>query len=337
MTMNNQAVTFTAPGKAELHEAPSAPLKPGHVRIRSLRSLISTGTELTVFQGEARADSSWAKYHKYPRQVGYSNVGRIVEIGAEVAPELLGARVASALPHARFGTIEAERVSPIPSDVSDDDATFFSLAHTAMNGIRRSQLTWGESTAVVGLGLIGQLTARFVQLAGASRVFGIDSSDARVRYLPSEPHVLPLHGTPRELLPRVRGNNHGRKLDVVFEVTGNPDAIPEQVSLLRKHGRLVILGSPRGPTKEFDFHDLCNRKSYSIIGSHGFSAPPVETYNTPWSARRHHQLFFQWLEQRRVSVTPLISHHFMPSEAQQAYGLLSDRRSEAMGVIFVWE
>ncbi|MEE2728865.1 MAG: zinc-binding dehydrogenase [Candidatus Latescibacterota bacterium] len=139
------------------------------------------------------------------------------------------------------------------------------MAEIAMNGVRRGQVTWGEEVVVFGLGLVGQLTARFCHLAGA-RVVGVEPSSMRRDLLPITPRMNTID--PSELNPvtHINSQTHGRMADAAFEVTGAPEAIAKQVAVLRQQGRLVLVSSPRNATSSFDFHDLCNAPNISIIG-----------------------------------------------------------------------
>jgi threonine dehydrogenase-like Zn-dependent dehydrogenase len=107
------------------------------------------------------------------------------------------------------------------------------------------------------------------------------------------------------------------------------------VALLRDQGRLLVLSSPRSATS-FDFHDLCNRRSLTIVGAHGFSHPPIETGDNPWTGRRHGELFLSWLEAGWLTVAELVSHRFPAERASDAYRFLSERRDEAMAVVLDW-
>jgi hypothetical protein len=64
---------------------------------------------------------------------------------------------------------------------------------------------------------------------------------------------------------------------------------------------------PRGPMP-FDFHDLCNAPSFTIIGTHEMSAPAVATPDNPWTTRRHCEFFFDCVAERRIRVDSLVSH-----------------------------
>ncbi len=332
--MSNPSIFFTAPGQVEILDRPVPQPVAGEVLIRTRRSLISTGTELTLLSGQARDSSVWAGLSRYPQQIGYSNVGDVVEAGEGVDPTWAGKRVETHTRHALWVTCPADKLRAVPGEVSDEEATFSSLAEVAMNGLRRVGLTWGESVAVFGLGLLGQLAVRLCALAGAGPVFGIEPSDFRRGLMPQGPlfHALDGQG---DLEATVRRLNAGRALDVVVELTGNPQVIPQEPVLLRDQGRLLLLSSPRDATL-FDFHDLCNRRSLTIVGAHGFSHPPVETPNTPWTGRRHGELFLAHIAAGHLSVRELVSHRFPYDRAADAYGLLAERREEVMGVVFEW-
>lgn len=125
--------------------------------------------------------------------------------------------------------------------------------------------------------------------------------------------------------------------DVVFEVTGNPDIIPKEFEALRPQGRMVLLSSPTGPTASFDFHDLCNSPSYSIIGAHNGSHPDNATPYNQWTQHRHAELFFDYLADGELELAPLISHRAPYAKAPELYAMLLEDRSRAMGVILEWD
>src|ERR1041384_3965251 len=334
--MENPSVVFVEAGRVEVLNRPLPVPAAGEVLIRTTCSLISTGTELMLLSGKARRDSVWAELTEFPFQPGYSNVGEVVEIGAGVESWWLGRRVGTHTAHAAYVTCAVSALRPLPETVRAEDATFGTLSEVVMNGLRRGQLTWGESVAVVGLGLLGQLCVRLCALAGAQMVFGIELSPRRLQWLPEGASFYGLLGAAGEFRETIMERNKSRLPGVVFELTSDPEAIPGQLTLLRPQGRFVILSSPRGATL-FDFHDLCNRQSFTIIGAHGFSHPPVETLNNPWTGRRHGELFLDLLAAGKLSVRELISHRLPYQHAPEAYELLASRRAEAMGVVLDWQ
>jgi threonine dehydrogenase-like Zn-dependent dehydrogenase len=186
----------------------------------------------------------------------------------------------------------AEQLFPVPDAIADDVATLWQVGRIAFNGMRRGQIQMGESVAVFGLGIIGQL--RRAQLARLER----RPAGHRRGSLAAAPPLrgqcgfdLVLDGAAEDLRQRVEEATCGRMLDCVLEVTGVPALIPREMELLHKQGRIVIISSPRGKT-QFDFHDYVNSPSLTIIGAHNNSHPPVETWYNQWTPQRNVELLF---------------------------------------------
>lgn len=334
MTHNPTAV-FTDVETSAIEDRPVPEPGPEQVLIRSDRTLVSTGTELTVLSGDVPPGSDWDQHIEYPFTPGYNNIGTVVEVGDEVETITEGQRVATYGSHARYVCTGAGACRPIPDGVSDDEAVFFTIAEIVSNGIRRSELTWGESAVVYGLGLLGQLAVRLCHAAGARPVIGVDVADSRLEYLPDQPGIVgvnPLEDDPEEV---VRNANGGRLADVVFELTGNPDVITDEFDVLRDQGRFVVLSSPRGETP-IDFHDHCNLPSYTIIGAHNSSHPSVATPDNPWTQHRHAEIYFDLVDDDTLEVESLVSHTESYEEAPRLYDELLEDRSTAMGVVLEW-
>ncbi len=336
MSGSNPTLVFTGPGQVEVEDRPIPTPGPGEVQVRTLRSLISTGTELTLLDGGVPGDSVWERLRAFPRQPGYSNVGVVEAVGAGVDPVWLGQTVHSHAPHQARALAPARKLARVPSGVPWEQATFATLAKVAMNGVRRSGLTWGESAAVLGLGIIGQLAVRFCLLGGARPVFALEPSEERRALLPAHPGVIALPGGDGAAMSALlAAQNGGRKADVAIDLTGAAAVVPEAARLLRTGGRLVIAGSPRG-VSSYDFHDLCNRESISIIGAHSAHHPLEETPFSPFTSARHGELFLGLTQAGELDMGPLITHRFSATNASAAYALLRTARHTAMGVILEW-
>lgn len=331
----NRTVVFSDVETVTVEDRPVPDPDPDQVLIRTDRTLVSTGTELTVLSGDVPAGSAWDDHIEYPFEPGYNNVGTVVETGDNVERVEEGQRVGSYGSHAEYVCADAEACRPIPDDVSDDGAAFFTIAEIVMNGVRRGELTWGEHAAVYGLGLLGQLAVRIGQAAGARPIVGFDVADSRLEYLPDTPGIVGANPIDDDAARVVREATGGRLADVVLEVTGNPDVIADEFDALREQGRFVVLSSPRGETA-FDFHDLCNSPSYTIVGAHNSSHPSVATPDNPWTQHRHAEIFFEYLADGTFGVESLISHREPVSEAPGLYEVLLADRTDAMGVVLEW-
>lgn len=331
----NPGVVFRKPKEAVIEERPVPKPEKGQALIRSSCTLISIGTEMTVFSGEFPAGSVWDKNFKYPYFPGYNNIGRVVDVGEGGDKKLIGGKVASWGSHSTYTVQDIDRIYKINSDVPDESAVFFTIAQIVMNGIRRSGLRWGDAVAVYGLGLLGQLTAIFARLCGARPVFAIDISDFRLACLPEDPAIVKIKGGKEKIADVVQKHNHGRMADIVFEVTGNAALIPSEFEILRTQGHFVVLSSPRDKTL-FDFHDLCNSPSFTIIGAHNFSHPPVGTPDNPWTWERDFEFFIDLIADGEIDMGRIISNKIKYTEAPEIYSKLLNDRSESMGIILEW-
>ena len=333
---SNPTVVFTGSRKVEVQDRPIPEPGPGQLLVRTHCALISTGTELSSLDGERSCGGIWERYRKYPRTPGYDNIGTVLDVGEGVERDWVGKRVASYANHGAYVLAPRDRCWAVSRDVPDEDAAFFTLAQIALNGVRRSQLTFGEAAVVYGLGIIGHITAQLCWFAGARPVMGIDLSEQRVGLLPSKEGMQGVVAGAADVKEEVKSATGGRMADVVFEVTGNPEVIPKEFEVLRFQGRCVILASPLAPTKQFDFHDLCNSPSFTIIGAHNGSHPPCATADNPWTMERHAEMFFDLVADGELQVSQLISHQEPVEKAPELYGMLVADRSQAMGVILTW-
>jgi 2-desacetyl-2-hydroxyethyl bacteriochlorophyllide A dehydrogenase len=334
--MHNPAVCFEAPRTVTLADGARPTPAEGELLVESTASLISTGTELTALSAEDPPGTVWAALRRFPNTPGYCNAGRVIDACSDEDRDWIGTRVASGARHARFWCIPTGTARPVPDDVSDEAAAFCSLAETCMNGVRRGGVQWGEAVAVFGMGLLGQLAVRVCRLAGARPVLAVDVVGERLGLLPDDPGIVPIRADREDVGEAIHRATSGRMADVAFEVTGNSDLIPGEITSLHPQGRFVVLSSPRGEGTMFNFHDLCNRPSYTIIGAHAFSQPEVATPAQPWTAARNAELFFTLLASGELDLAPLISHRYPYRDAPEAYAMLLADRSQAMGVILDW-
>ncbi|GAA1615365.1 MULTISPECIES: bi-domain-containing oxidoreductase [Kribbella] len=198
-------------GELAVLDVPPPACAPGGVLIRSLYSLISTGTELMKV-GEARL-SLLGKAKARPDQVrkvldtvaqqgltstykkvmnkldsytplGYSLCGVVVEVGAGAEEFSVGQLVAAAgnefALHAEYNWVPVNLCVPVPDGVPAEQAAFSTVGAIAMQGVRQAEVQLGDTAVVIGLGLVGQLVVRLLVAAGV-RVFGIDTVADRCR------------------------------------------------------------------------------------------------------------------------------------------------------------
>jgi 2-desacetyl-2-hydroxyethyl bacteriochlorophyllide A dehydrogenase len=335
--MHSQRLIFPEPHRVVWHEEDLPDPGPGEVLIRTHKTLISAGTEMTAYTGDFPANSVWSKWIRYPfREVGYSNVGEIVAVGPDVSGFEVGQRVASWGGHATANIQALEGVyagvQAIPDRVSDDQAVFWQLGKTVMNGVRLATIALGEAVVVVGVGVVGQLAVQYASLCGAYPLIAVDLSAQRLALAQAHGATHTLVGGRDEIVGEIRAITRGRMADVVFEVTGSPRVIPTTLRMARRQGRIIILGSPRGKV-EIDFHDEVHTLGLHIIGAQVSTHPRVATPYNPWTAERNGELFFDLVMNNRLHVDDLITHRFDRQDAWAAYQMLAEDRTENMGMV----
>lgn len=333
--MKSANIIFSGRNEVNILSEPVVELQPGQILVRSRKTLISTGTECICLSRNFAPGTHWDKWVQYPFYPGYSNAGEVVTVAPDVELVRPGDRVASQASHRQLFTTGAEYVVKIPENVSDESATWFPLAVTVQNGIRRAEHKLGDDVVVVGAGLLGQLAVQYARVNGARSVISIDTAPRRLE-------LARLHGATHTLEMGVEEAGdavfeitEGRGADVVYDITGHPQVLSGALPLLRKFGKLIIVGDAGAPSEQHLTSDVIAR-GLQIIGAHAGNPPAVASDENRWTRVNMAHLFFHYLEQNQMCVSDLITHHFSPAAAAEAYHLLLTDRSAAMGVIFDW-
>ena len=187
-------------GETILEEVPAPQVRRGSVLIQTSRSLVSLGTEKMLvefgksnFISKARQQPEKVKqildkiktdglmptleavFNKLgePLPLGYCNAGKVIAVGEGVGEFTVGDRVASNGQHAEYVCIPKNLVAHIPDEVSDEEASFTVIGSIGLQGIRLLNPTLGETIVVIGMGLIGLLTAQLL-IANGCKVIGVD-------------------------------------------------------------------------------------------------------------------------------------------------------------------
>ncbi|HZU13301.1 MAG TPA: zinc-binding dehydrogenase [Chloroflexota bacterium] len=330
--MHARTVIFPEPRQVELTEDDISGPAENEILIQGATSLISTGTELTAYSGDFPPNSAWSRYVRYPFHPGYSHVGRVTAAGMGVHDLGVGTRVTTWSPHTTLTRAAANGAIPIPDGVADEEAAFTSLGAIVLNGIRLAAIGLGDSVAIVGAGLLGQLAASLAALSGARPVLVVDPAQRRLALAERRGATTVIPLPVADAGEAVREATGGRGADIVLEITGNPAVMPDAVRLARRNGKVIVLGSPRGPSL-IDLHDEVHTLGVQIIGAHISTTPEAETPHTPWTRRRNSLLFLDLIAEGKLSVADLITHRYRLADAGDAYASLYADRSQAMGVV----
>jgi threonine dehydrogenase-like Zn-dependent dehydrogenase len=121
----------------------------------------------------------------------------------------------------------------------------------------------------------------------------------------------------------------------VFDITGHPTVLAPATLLLRKLGRLVLLGDSPTPSQQHLGPRVVG-DSLSILGQHGFLFPQEATPFNQWTAAEMTAVFFDFVQQKRMNVAPLIDRLESPRDAARIYDVLLNGGDEAIGIVFDW-
>ena len=335
MARSGLDIVFPRAGAVVLEASPAPPPGPGEVLCRAQKSLVSRGTETFCLRGEYDKGTYWEEYIRYPLHPGYSMVARVEAVGEGVERWRPGDRVSSWAPHRQYFTVAQEQLFPVPDAIDDDAATWATLARTTQLGVRRAQLELGESVGVIGLGILGQLVVQYLRLAGARRIVAIDTSAKRLERarLSGATHLV--HATAGDAAEQISALTSGAMLDVVFDITGHPAVLAPATLLLRKLGRLVLLGDSPTPSQQHLGPRVVG-DSLTILGMHGFMFPEYATPFNQWTAETMTAVFFDLLLQGRMDVGHLVDRRVSPETAPELYRGLLGGGDDAIGIIFDW-
>ncbi|GAB7007654.1 bi-domain-containing oxidoreductase [Nocardioides sp. AN3] len=267
-------------GELVVLDAPAPACRPGGVVVRTLYSLISTGTEMMKVSearlslvGKARARPDQVKklldsvaqqgpvaaYQKAMSKLdsytplGYSLAGVVVQVGAGADQFAVGDVVAAAgnefALHSELNWVPVNLCVPVPGGVPAEQAAFATVGAIAMQGVRRAEPQLGEVACVIGLGLVGQLVVRLLVAAGV-KVVGLDMVEARCRMAEKAGALACASPTPEgvALVEAVAlESSEGLGCDHVFLAAGGPtnDPVEVAVRLARDRGRVVDIGKTR--------------------------------------------------------------------------------------------
>lgn len=302
---------------------------PDEVLLRTTKTLISPGTERAIMLNLPGLAV------QYPKFVGYSHVGEIVQVGADVRGLRIGDRVASKSRHASHALVKEALCHQLPPKLDDEHATFFQLLATSLQAVRKTRLELGEAAAVLGAGLVGQLALQVLRVAGAMPAVAIDNHQGRLN-LAHELGADEIASAAKAAEDSIATGALADSFQVVVEATGNPAALQTACDITAFGGRIALLGSSRGATESFDFYKRVHKKGITLIGAHIDTAARLSSAPGWWTLRDEQRTALQLLHNGRVKVAPLISHRFNCSEIGAAYDLLTDWNLDALGIMIDW-
>jgi predicted dehydrogenase/threonine dehydrogenase-like Zn-dependent dehydrogenase len=355
-------------GKLLVAEVPPPALSQGLALVQNQFSLISAGTERsTVATAQASLIGKARQRPDLVRQVlesfrrdgisetvkrvrtrldtlkelGYSSAGTVLASLDTQGRFQPGDRVACGgggyASHAGIIVVPQNLTVRVPANVGLDAAAFTTLGAIAMQGVRQANPRLGEFACVIGLGLLGQLTAQILRANGC-QVFGVDTSESMVSLATKHSCHAARTRTDSGLDSALTAFTGGHGFDsvIITAATHSADPIELAVSVLRQKGVLVVVGAvpmniPREPhfyRKELELRISCSYGPGRYDNRYEEQGHDYPYGYVRWTENRNMEAFLKLLDNGTVDVRPLISHVFAIEDAEKAYDIVTGKISE---------
>ena len=349
-----QVVRFEAPYRVRLADVPPRAPGSGEVRVRTLFSGISAGTELTAYRGtnpyvSAEWDAASALFH--PRDVGapggrsgsasggyplegwgYSEVGKVVQVGPDCPdPVSVGDVVWGIWGHRSEAVLAAATLSRqiLPAGVAPEVGCFARVGSVALNAVLAAECGIGSTVVVLGQGVIGLLATAFASRSGA-RVVAVDRIAARRdRALRFGADAALAPGP--EVAGDLREQTDGLGADVVIELSGSDAALHEATRIAGPEAMVVAAGFYQGPAGALRLGEEFHHNRVELVCSQIGGVPPALAGR--WDADRLNRTFLSLAAQRAVDPVALVTHRVPAAHAAQAYEVLDQRPTEALQIV----
>ncbi|MFJ6671403.1 zinc-binding alcohol dehydrogenase [Actinosynnema sp. NPDC091369] len=336
-------VRLDAPGRVSIAEEPDPPLHATGVRLRTLFSGISAGTELTQYRGtNAHVVKTWDAATRlftpgrpevaYPAVVGYEEVGEVVEVGDGVTAARPGQIVWGVWGHRASTVVEQDYAAARVLDPAADPVLgiFSHIGAVALNVVLDADLHVGETAVVFGLGVLGQIVAQLARRNGA-RVVAVDAIEDRLELAGRLGADVTLDAREGGVAEQVRRMTGGRGADVALEVSGNPMALHEAVRTVAYNARVVTGGFYQGEARGLFLGEEFHHNRVDLVCSQISGVAPRHAHR--WDRARLNATVIDLAVAGHLRLRPLISHVVPFTDAAWAYDLLDTRPDQALQVV----
>ncbi|MFH2052586.1 MAG: bi-domain-containing oxidoreductase [bacterium] len=360
-------------GSVRLLETPAPLLAEGCIRVKTLYSAISPGTEGNKIVtgkksliGKARAKPDQVKLVlgmvgqlglaatiqkvrdklSGAEPLGYSLAGEVVEVAPGIDKFGMGDLVACAgggyANHAEEVVVPVNLVVKVPQGVAPDAASMTTLAAIALQGIRLAEPTLGENVMVVGLGAIGLMACELLK-AGGCRVFATDiAGDAvdRARRLGVADLAARLGTDPVEAMAADFSRGAGIDAVLICAATSSNDPVAMAGRVCRQRGRVVVVGAVGMDLPRPDYYEKELRFSVSCSYGPGRYDPLYEESGLDypygfvrWTEGRNMEAVLDMMAAGSFDPLPLVTHRFSLEDAPKAYEMIAARSEPYCGIL----
>ncbi len=325
-------IVFTKINTAELLDVECAAVSENDVKVKTMVSSVSCGTEKANITGEKYVNFQVDYEIPFPRVSGYSSSGVVVEVGSKVTSVAVGDRVAMAGSlHRQINVLHENSVVKIEDDnISFEEAALCNIATFPLAAVRKTHLEMGESAMVMGLGVLGLFAVVFARAAGAVPVIAVDPiAERREKALqygadyafdPFEP----------DFVEKVKSVTKGG-VNAAIEVTGVGAGLNQCLDCMARFGRIALLGCTRDQNFTVDYYKKVHGPGIQIIGAHTNARPMKESYPGYFTTRDDISTILKLCGGGRINVKEMLEEIYAPQDCHEVYTrLINDRNFPAV-------
>jgi len=342
--MKRASVIFEKPYTVVLQAEPLSEPAAKEVLIKTKFSAISPGSELLVYRGEFPPQlpvdaeiKALSETFRYPLKYGYISVGEVVAVGSAVKKEWLGRLVFCFHPHESHYATPLNEVIPIPEDIELMEALFLPNMETAVNFMMDGRPVIGERAVIFGQGIVGLLTAALLAQFPLNKLVTLDRYAIRRRasldmgaHEALDPESATLLS---DLAALLNTDSAVGFADLVYELSGNPQALNQAVTVAG-FGARVVIGSWYGIKQaNLDLGGQFHRNRIRLISSQVSTIAPE--FSGRWTKNR--RLETAWDMIRKIRPAQFITHQYPVRQANKAFDMLDKKPGEAIQVVITYE
>lgn len=314
-------IVFTAPKQVGFLEYEDPPLAPDQVRIATLYSGLSSGTELTAYRGTnvylaKRWDPDTRLFlpiqdgtasQSFPLSFGYEDVGRVVEVGCAAEEVAEGDIIYGAWGHRTTHVLPVDnaRQHKFPAELDPILGIFMGIAPTALNAILDADIHVGETVVVFGEGTVGQIITQLARLNGG-KVIAVDLLDNRLKLAKALGAHIVMNSSQVSVAEEVKSLTDGRGADVVLEVTGVPAALHEAIRACAYSAKVIAVGFHQGGSGALYLGDEFHHNRINVVASQIHGVNPNLTYR--WNLARLQKAVIELLLRGDLQLRELVTH-----------------------------
>lgn len=324
----------TAPRQAEFEAIAQPAYTATDLLVRARVTAVSTGTEIRVFRLIPVDDAGQFLHSNVPFAVptenGYSMVGDVIAVGADVTDFAVGDRVFVPATHRHVAAIAANLAIKLPPTLADEEAVFLSILEVAHLALRRGNPTPGETVAIIGLGVVGLSALAYCRAFGFHTI-AIDTVPTRLAIAAQMGADLVISPEAADFHERVLAETDGYGVDLVIEAASVWPAIQLGMEIAGKGGKIVVVARHTDKPAFSPVGDPFLQKDLTLLVTYGH--PPA---GQRWARQRSFGLTMRMLANRQLAIAPLITHRQSWRDLPAIYQRLDQGDRAIVGVVLDW-